>query len=518
MHDTLTLSMRPLLLAFALMPVAALATQAGPGFTVTAYQLTDANPLTPDDTRRVLAPYTGANQTIASLQQAAAALQKELAARGHGFYRVILPPQTVDGTVRLQLILLPVGDISVFGNQHFSTPSILNALPGLQSSQSPDTRKLARNLAQFNDHPAHRAVLTLSESREREAIDVKVSVEDEKPWLAFASLQNNGNASTGKWRLSVGAQASRLFDTDQQLTASYTTSPDEHRQDVSQFGASWKLPLYALATDLSAYAVYSNVDSGTVGGFFDVAGQGHFYGVRASYHLPLQGKLRQSVALALDSKSFTNQVLFAGDNLGSDVGTRPLTLAWNGQWQDAASQLDASLDWAHNLPGGSDNDDLHYGANRAGATRNWQAWHGGLNASMLLPRNWSLNSRLQGQYSRDALIPGEQFGLGGSSSVRGYQEREVSGERGYFAALECWTPLLRPTLRGLLFVDAGQVSRIDPQAGEDARSALASLGAGLRWQPHKLLGLSLDLARPLKDGPSTRAGTWRAHALASARF
>ncbi|TIC82324.1 ShlB/FhaC/HecB family hemolysin secretion/activation protein [Crenobacter intestini] len=518
MHDTLRLPMKtlPLLLALVLPP--ALAATVEPRFAVAAYQVDGDNPLPAADTQRVLAPFTGDNQDIGRLQQAAAALQGELAARGHGFYRVVLPPQTLDGTVRLTLAMLPVGEISVSGNQHFPTPTIRAALPTLQTGQPPDTRALARNLAQFNDHPAHRAVLTLSESREREAIDVKVGVEDEKPWLAFASLQNNGNRETGKWRLSVGAQASRLGDSDQQLTASYTTSPDRHHRDVSQAGAAWKLPLYALATDLSAYAVYSNVDSGTVGGFFDVAGQGHFYGVRATRHLLGSGKLRQSLGLGLDSKFFTNRVMFGDDNLGSDVGARPLSLSWNGEWRDASGQVSSSFDFTRNLPGGPDNDDAHYAANRQGATRHWQAWHANLNANASLPRNWALSGRLQGQYSDDALIPGEQFGLGGSQSVRGYEEREVAGERGLLATFEVWTPPLADSLRALAFADAGTVRRVDVQPGEAAGNTLASLGAGLRWQPHPAFGLSLDLACPLKDSPATQAGTWRAHLLASARF
>ncbi|MDC7713640.1 ShlB/FhaC/HecB family hemolysin secretion/activation protein [Vogesella sp. LYT5W] len=487
-------------------------------FDVAGYQLDGRNPLNDEAVRETLQPFTGKQQTVASLQQAAAALQARLAASGHRFYRVILPPQTLTDTVSLKLVMMPLGSVSYSGQNYFSREQLAASFPVLQPGLTPDTRELARNLAQFNDHPAHEAVLTLSESRVREAIDVTVQVEDRPPSSFWSSLQNTGNDATGRWRLGAGWHTSALAGTDQQLTVSYTTSPDQHHRDVAQFGLSWKWPLYRWATDVSAYAVHSDVDSGTVGGFFDVSGRGDYAGVALAKHLLPLGQLKHGVKLGLDYKAYGNKVMFDQANLGADVTTTPLTLGWFGVWQGKGSRLALALDWSHNLPGGNDNDDAHHLANRHGADANWQAWRGSIDYQLPLSAGWSVLSRLQAQYSRRPLVPGEQFGIGGSQSVRGYEEREAFGDQGHSVALEAWTPLLASGLRAVLFADSGSTRRLQPQAQEISHQHLLGLGAGLRWQPNRQYGVSIDLARPMTDTPNSQAGTWRAHVLATARF
>lgn len=486
-------------------------------FEVSGYQLDGTNPLGDAAVQAVLKPYTGPQQSVATLQQAAAALQAKLQEEGHGFYRVLIPPQTITDRVRLQLLMLPVGSVSFAGQQHFTEEQLRAAFPQLQAGITPDTLRLARNLAQFNDHPAHQAMLTLSENRVQEAIDVKVTVEDQPPATRFASLQNTGSDATGKWRLATGFHTSALAGTDQQLTLSYTTSPDHHR-DVSQYGASWKWPVYSLATDVALYAGHSSVDSGTVGDIFNVAGRGDYAGISLTRHLLPAGQLKHGIKAGLDYKAYGNQVLFGQSNLGSDVTTTPFTLGWFGVWQGAGRRAELTLDWARNMPGSNDNDDAHHAANRSGASAGWQVWRTGVNYQSALPAQWRAVARLQAQYSHQALVPGEQFGLGGTQSVRGYEEREASGDQGYQLALEAWAPAIAPGLQAVLFAEGGQTRRVQLQAQETGRQNLLGLGFGLRWQPASHYGLSADLARPMKDTSQTQAGTWRAHVQATARF
>jgi len=73
---------------------------------------------------------------------------------------------------------------------------------------------------------------------------------------------------------------------------------------------------------------------------------------------------------------------------------------------------------------------------------------------------------LNGQYTRDALVVGEQFGLGGPESLRGYLVREVSNDKGASAQFEVFTPDLARTVglsegfrvRAVGFYEAGTVS------------------------------------------------------------
>lgn len=505
-----------LLIAAGLSSSAAVAqTAVEPTFSIRTFVVDGENPLDDSETNAILAPFTGEQRGVTRLQQAARQLEAGLRERGYGFYRVTLPPQDVTDTVTLKLVMFRVGRVTVEENQHYSEDNIRASFPTLREGQSPNAREIARNLAMFNDHPGKQAVVTLAESETRDAIDVQLRVRDEKPVNGFAVLQNTGSDSTGEWRLSVGVQHANLFDRDQQLIASYTTSPDKYHSKVHQYGLNWVIPFYGLSSTLSAYAVYSDVDSGRVGGFFDVSGRGTFGGARWTYRLLPQADVNQTLAAAIDYKDYQNDVLFSGQNQGTDVSALPLTLAYGGEWRQGWGKVEWGADYAFNLPSGKNGSSENYAGNRAEATRQWDAWRSFASFAWQAPTGWAVHGRWRGQYSGKALIPGEQFGLGGANSVRGYDEREVSGDKGYSTSVELWSKPYAEQLRFLVFRDIGQVRYNDSALN---RHSLASFGAGVRWQPHRNVGISLDVAQAQRNGPEHDVGDWHGHAMLTVRF
>jgi hemolysin activation/secretion protein len=137
-----------------------------------------------------------------------------------------------------------------------------------------------------------------------------------------------------------------------------------------------------------------------------------------------------------------------------------------------------------------------------------------------------LGARGQFQYSADALISGEQLGLGGASNVRGTSERPIAGDRGLFTSLEVSTPEMLPGLRLLGFVDAGWLRNNNPNAtNKPASDHLASVGLGLRYS-QGALGISAEWGRivtgsVLANPANTaipRAGDNKLHVNLNARF
>jgi hemolysin activation/secretion protein len=491
---------------------------AEPKFSITRFIIDGENPLGEGDTNAILADFTGEQQGVAYLQQAARKLESELKARGYGFYRVTLPPQDVVDTVTLKLIMFRVGKVDILEKEHYSDANIRSSFPSLREGESPNARDVARNLAMFNEHPGKQATVTLTESETRDAIDVSLRVKDSDPLIFFSTLQNNGSEDTGKWRLSVGMQYANLFDRDQQLTLTYTTSPDKYHKEVSQYGGHWVIPFYDLASTLSIYGVYSDVNSGRVAGFFDVAGRGTFGGARWTYRLLPIDEISQTMALAIDYKQYQNEVLFNGINQGTDVSTLPVTIAYAGDWRQGWGKLDWGLDYASNTPSGKDSSSDNHAANRSGASRQWDAWRALANLNWQAAGGWGVQARWRGQYSAKPLIPGEQFGAGGAYTVRGYQERELSGDTGYVANLEIWSKPYAEQVRFLAFLDTGQVRINEASDGQRDKHRISSVGVGSRWQPHKNVGFVFDIGHALRDATNTQAGDWFGHALITARF
>lgn len=487
-----------------------------PVLAVSGYRVEGDNPLTPDETARALSSYTGASVSLDQLREAAAALEEAIRDRGFGFKRVVLPPQDAGTTITLRVLSFRLGDVKIAGNRHFDESNIRASLAALRTGDSPNLREIARNQAHANDHPAKQLAVTMREGRARDTVDADVKVEDGTPLQFFATLNNTGSGTTGRWRLGLGASHSNLFNRDHQLTATYSTSPG-HWDDVRQYGAYYRAPFYTLGGTLSAYYTRSDTNSGRVAEFFEVSGSGEFMGLRWTQRFAPIGAWSHLAEIGVEDRFFDNNVAFNGTPIGVDVRSRPLLLRHEGRLDGADYQIGHALEFARNLSGGNGNSAAGYTGNRAGTTPAWQVWRFSMQGSKLVA-GWIASARLRGQWSDDALIGGEQFGIGGSSLVRGLEEREGSGDQGVVASAELTTPALAEGLRALAFVDAGRARLIASGGAAGSSPHAASMGAGLRWQWQKQLSVSLDWARVFDAGGGLRRGDQRLHLSVALRI
>jgi hemolysin activation/secretion protein len=123
-----------------------------------------------------------------------------------------------------------------------------------------------------------------------------------------------------------------------------------------------------------------------------------------------------------------------------------------------------------------------YNAARTGATSDWEAWRYGLDATYSIGTRWSVNGRFRGQWAQEPLIPGEQLGIAGMTAVRGFREREVTGDKGYYVNLEVNGPPVFMDIAPFAFFDAGARKLVTPIIGSSSSDNISSAGAGLRWK------------------------------------
>ncbi len=478
-------------------------------FTVKEFIIDGQSPIAAGKVEKALKPYTARPLVFADLEAAAGALQSAFLDAGYPFHKVLLPPQRiVDGRVQLRVVGYPLKEIRIEENQHFDEPNILRSLPPLQPGRSPSTLDVARALQFANQHPARRVAVFVKQAAKSEGIDARVVVRDARPYTMFGSLNNTGTRDPARTRAALGVQYSNLFNRDHILTATYTTSP-ESVHDVNQYGVDYRLPLYAIATELEAFYSYSEVDQGRIGSFFDVSGRGQFYGLTATHTLTPIGVFNHKLAVGYQDRFFDNETKFVGTLLLPDVRSTPVSFRYSFLYEPKNLSLGGYAAWGFNTGFGSRNDSANYLANREGADANWNKFNGGGDLRWTLPGDYQVRAHIDGQYSDEPLIPGEQFGIGGSASVRGYEEREVTGDCGVQASLEAWSPPLVFDSRLVLFADAGQVYRRRPHTGVDGRQEAYGVGIGLRWNWKGYLDMSVDVAQPLEDGVSTEAGETR---------
>lgn len=480
-------------------------------FTIAGFVIEGDNPLSAEEGREVLAPFLGDHEGISVLQAAAETLGRYLIEKEFSFRRVILPPQTLkDGMVRLDVVAFRIGRIDIDGNENFSDENILRSLPALKVGEVPNTTQIAQQRLHANDHPSKNIEVRFRESDEERSLNADIRVRDSRPLNVFFALNNTGSSETGDLRSTLGLQYSDLFGRDHIVRLSYTTSPEDFSA-VKQYGVFYSVPLYQLNSDVSAFYINSNVDSGVVGGAFDVSGAGQFAGLSYNQRLSRYGSYRHSVGVSFEDRLFENDIVFLGIPIGTDVRSRPLQATYRGSYESKGGNLNFYLSYARNIQSGSNNDDLSYALARFGADPDWGALRFGGGGDASLPANWRLSGRIDGQYAGEPLIPGEQFGIGGAYSVRGYEEREETGDSGGFASAEIWAPPLPLDVRLLGFVDYGYVNNDQPLPGERTNADLLSAGFGLRWTWRSNVSLNVDFAHAFSNAFVTEAGDNKIH-------
>jgi hemolysin activation/secretion protein len=207
----------------------------------------------------------------------------------------------------------------------------------------------------------------------------------------------------------------------------------------------------------------------------------------------------------------------------------PISLTYAGTYRKGDTDSNFSISANQNLPGGNDagtgafqGDPLAVPARppaRAGANPRYFATRWSFNHNRALPRDWQFRIGMSGQLTRDMMISGEQFGIGGADSVRGFLEREIVNDNGYRGTTEVytpdlnkWVPVSGARVRALVFYDWGAVRRIRPTVLEGHGQHVSSAGVGLRFSRGTNTSFRLDVATVTDSGGLQKIGDVRAHA------
>lgn len=481
----------------------------------------------------LLLGFTGSGKGVEEIQQARRALEDAYRQAGYIAVRVLVPPQEImDGTVTLAAIEFKLGLIAISGNQYHDNDNILSALPALVPGKPASSSILSKNLRLANENPSRHLDVTLAMGNEVGIVDARVNVQDAPAQKILLTFDNTGNSSTGQYRVGLAYQNNNLFDRDHAATLSYTTSPD-HVSDVKQIAASYRLPLYSLGDSLDAIAAYTDTNAGTtntVAGPMSFSGKGHIGGIHYNHYFAQTGEYTSLVTGSLDYRAYVNNCsvgVFGSAACGSaavNTTVHPISFIYAGSWNKPSLFANFSTAVVHNLSGGAHGGDADFAAARpsplglGGANANYTLYQ--LNGSLLfiLPQDWRLRFSARSQYTQDALISGEQIGLTGMNTVRGYKEREASRDNGYIGNIEAYTPNIAPrlgmtydSLQLLAFADHAKGRDVRLVGETDSKITAGSIGIGARYENRRGVSVRFDVGRAGNTVGTTRSGDWRGH-------
>lgn len=501
--------------------------------------------LTAQRAQAAVQAHAGPQRRHVDIERAREALERAYRHAGFGAVLVTVPEQELtDGVVQLQVIEASIDSIKpvykpLEGMLYFSEANIRNSLPPLRENAAPNTVDISQAIQLANENPAKQVETLIRAGAVAGHLDAEISVRASDPKKYFVTLDDTGNAATGRYRLGVGFQHANLFDRDHVATFNYTTSPEEPDK-VHLYSLSYRLPLYALGDSLDFLYAHSDVDSGstaTVAGPLAFSGKGEVYGLRYNLLLPRRGEYAHRLILGLDYRAFDNTCalgVFGSAGCGPsavDVTVRPLSVTYAGQWQHPGLATSFSVSYSRNWPGGSQGEEVDFNAARpantgsGGAPADYSLLRLGAALVKSLPRDWQLRAAGSAQYSEDPLISAEQFGLTGATTVRGFEEREAARDRGYALSLEGYTPdfarrmgLKNGSLRALAFIDqaAGRYNLLPGESQQELH--IASWGGGVRGSIDSHLNFRLDAARVIDGNGLRKDGDTRAHFILQYTF
>jgi hemolysin activation/secretion protein len=483
--------------------------------------------LPPARLTQVLAAYTG-NLNLQRLRAAAAAVQEEYRRAGYGGVVAFLPEQDLSGGLaRIRVVEGKLTRVEVVENKQFSAENVRRSLPSLKVGSTPQVRRIDAEIQLANENPAKTVTVLLQPGAAAGDVAANISVQEQPVQRLTARLDNTGGKSIGRWRAALGWQHANLWELDHVFAGELQTAP-ENTSAVKVASGSYRAPLYGRAMALDGYFAWSDVNAGSVeiagGGDLQFSGKGTIVGLRWQNYLPRLGNIDQRLILGLELREYLNTCSINGSGTcgaaGASVSLQPLSLSYTAQAQ-------GELRWGINIglhqnlgAGGKYGSDADFQAVRPGSQRRYTLLRGAAQLGFSVAQTLQLQARLNLQAAGKPLVPGEMFGVGGAQSVRGFEERELSGDSGASLTLEAssnnllldWPAARGFDLRTIGFADAGTVQNQQdaPCLAGKSSCRMASLGLGLRGQ-WRQWHLRLDLARAMSTATSTQKGDSRAH-------
>lgn len=514
-------------------------------FDIIRFQIDGNSLLTEADILRAVGPQVGAGKVYGDIQKTVEALEFAYRKAGYSAVQVYVPEQELlGGIVLIQVSESTVGMITVTGNNHFDEENIRSSLRTLSPAHSPNLRELSAAIQLANGNPAKQVKVALGRGAQDDQIDANITVTDNVPLHTLLTVDNTGTSATGKWRTGVALEYANLFNRDQVATIAYTTSPGSPGGvHVNLWSFGYRVPLYDIGDSVDIIYGHSSVStpgaSPTLGGLLGIIGKGDVFGARWNHFLARKGNYTSKLVYGFDYKSINSRCSVNGGEMSFAPPTpsistcvpytvMPLGMTYLGQQKTDTELIEFNIGFARNFPIGTRYTNVDGQMDRYSyltpGNRNthddFMILHGGATFFKTYVNDWQVRIAANVQFARDPLLASEQFGLAGSTSVRGFDERAVAADGGTVINAEIYTPELAGkngmlgNLRFLIFYDVGRGYNLKVGLGATpAHLSVASAGFGVRYGVGKYFNIRADVVRVNDAGSATvkSRGDWKSH-------
>ncbi len=454
---------------------------------------------------KLLQPYLGAELNSEMIAEIKQTIVRYWHAHKKPLVKVSVPEQDItDGVLQLVITQATLDQVNVRGNRWFSDRVYRKGMR-LKSGDIIDERVLVEDLDWLNRNPFRRTDAVYGPGMLPGTTQIELVTKERLPLRVYVGVENTGMEQTGRTRWLTGLNWGNVFGSDNTFSYQYTTSSDFYKFQSHTLQYSAPLPCRHV---LDVYGGYSLVHAHLPASHHEHT---NGWSLQASmrYHIPLvpaAGLLHELYAGG-DFKRTNNTSEFVEEHplFGKNTNLTQVILGYMGGLERKRFALawDTYLSWS---PGSwlPDQTDADYRTLRPFSQVNYLYGFGNLEITTNLPKEWSCIGRVRGQLASANLLPSEQYGVGGYTTVRGYEERTLNGDEAFLASFEVRTPVMhiirkkQDRLQFLGFIDYGLVHNHHRLEGEPYSFYIVGTGPGLRytWAPY--LSARLDLGIKLR--------------------
>ena len=467
---------------------------AGPGFTLNAIVLENANAFPGIELENLYKNFIGTRISLATLYEIAARITAHYRNAGYILSRAIVPPQHItNGVVTIRVVEGFVGRI-IFEGAPVTSALLFEYADKIRTAKLFDEAILERYLLLINDLPGISAHATLRPSEQAGASDVIITL-TEKTLDGSLNADNRGSRYMGPYQGGVTLNANNVlgFYERTQFRGVSTGSPSEET-----FGQiTHEEPLDSEGTKLALSVGHTHTRPGYKLRDFDVKGVDKTFSAQISHPFIRSRQTNLYGNIGFDIRNTDTEALNAqlnGDRLrvaraGGSYDFADRFMATN----RFEAQLSKGFGWLDDAP--------PFIRSRAnGRTVFYKTTAQG---SRLQPIGgpFGLSLAASGQLSSDALFSAEQFGLGGANFGSAYDPSEITGDSGIAGRAELQFSDSGPLdfihayqLYG--FYDIGKVWSRNVAVGSKSEESLASVGLGTRFNLLEAISANLEVALP----------------------
>ena len=496
-----------------------------PHFDVKEYRVSGNTLLEVKDLERALYSQLGKNKTFADIEQARKILEQRYRDAEYPAVIVDIPEQHVDGgVVWLKVTESRISTLRVSGTRYYSPRRLAEQVSALAPGNQLQFAVVQEQINQASAAYPGRAINPiLRPGRTPGTVEAELKVQDTFPLYGSLEINDRNGENTSRWRTTGSVGYSNLWQRGHSLNLQYQTAP-ENTAEVKVWSGTYLFRVPSMNSLVALYGVKSKSNVAALGDI-SVLGEGNIAGGRWIVPWSEGEGINRSLTFGVDYKDFKESVF----SQGSDTSNTPINylmfgLDFMSAYRDGGKTTSLTIGTRFGVRG-LGNTLAEFDNKRELSRPDFRIIHMSIEHERPLSGGAGLHLELDGQVSNSPLISNEEYGVGGSDTVRGYYESQLLGDNAVRARAEWRSPPLlgvavlpNQDFHGLLFWDGAALHTKRAAAGQETYADLSSIGIGLRMAESPAWEARMDLARALVAAGSVKAGDMRWHAYFKYQF